>query len=261
MSTTLSDYATRFTSVALERRDGILLVRLHTDEGPLVWGEAPHRELPELFRAIGDDPENRVLILTGTGQEFMTRIDRESWGPEREGADIRDAMMRRGKALLDALMALPTPVIGVVNGPARYHAELPLLSDVVLAAETTVFQDTAHFHTGGVPGDGVNILWPLWLGVNRGRHFLLSGREISAPEALDLGLVAEVLPLEQLMERAWEIAYELIRRPRLTLRYTRAALTLELRRHLDSALDAGLALQFLARAYPPGKMYPWVDHD
>ena len=72
--------------------------------------------------------------------------------------------------------------------------------------ENTEFQDAPHFPNGLVPGDGVHIVWPLVLGVNRGRYFLLTGQKLSAREAQTLGVVSEVVPRERLLSRAREIA-------------------------------------------------------
>ena len=59
---------------------------------------------------------------------------------------------------------------------------------------------------GVVPGDGVQTVWPMVLGRNRARYFLLMGQKLSAQELLECGAVNEVLPKEQLMDRAWEVA-------------------------------------------------------
>ena len=143
------------------------------------------------------------------------------------------------------LLEVEVPMIAAVNGPAKVHAELALLCDIVLASERAVFKDAPHFRYGTVPGDGVHLIWPLLLGMNRGRHFLLTGKQFDAREALDLGLVAEVLPHDELNARAWEVARDLAKRPTITLRYTRLAITQLLKQVLQGNLSHGLALEGL----------------
>jgi enoyl-CoA hydratase/carnithine racemase len=243
--TELADYQNTFTRARLRREDGILEVSLGASPGEsLVWDEAAHRELPELFGAISRDRGNRVMILTGSGDDFCVRGDGAGWDVSTPAG--WDKIYWEGKALLRSLLDIEVPVISVVNGPARIHAELAVLGDVVLAAETAIFQDAAHFPGGAVPGDGVHVVWPLLLGPNRGRAFLLTGVEISAAEALACGVVAEVLPANRLLERAWEVARRLAQAPDLTLRYTRVVLTEPLRRALAADLGYGLALEGLA---------------
>jgi enoyl-CoA hydratase/carnithine racemase len=260
----LDEYADAYANVRFDRQDGILQVQLHSNGGPLVWEDSAHRELPLALMDIATDPENEVVILTGTGDSFCATVDHLSWGPDRATSPVRDRIYHEAKIMLRALLDIHVPVIGAVNGPARLHAEVPLLSDVVLASDTAVFQDAVHWTTGGVPGDGVHVLWPMWLGPNRGRQFLYMCQEIDAREALSLGLVAEVHPPERLLDRAWEIAREFLNRPRTTRRYTRVALTLGIRRALEADLNEGLALEFLARALTvadgagPGPTYPYI---
>jgi enoyl-CoA hydratase/carnithine racemase len=122
-----------------------------------------------------------------------------------------------------------------------------------------VIQDVPHFVNGLVPGDGVNLIFPLLLGWNRGRYFLLTGQEIDAGEALDLGLVNEVVPRSALMPRAWELARQLARQPRLTLRYTRVMFTQPLKKMVLSDLGYGLALEgsaYMAIARPDYEFLP-----
>ena len=78
-------------------------------------------------------------------------------------------------------------MIAAVNGPALIHAELAVLCDIVIASENAEFQDAPHFPNGVVPGDGVHVVWPLVLGANRGRYFLLTGQKLRAKQALDSG--------------------------------------------------------------------------
>ena len=97
-----------------------------------------------------------------------------------------------------------------------------------------------------VRGDGVHTVWPMLLGPNRGRYFLLTGQRLSAQEALRLGVVAEVLPADRLMPRARELAVQLAKLPTRTLRHTRQILTRHLRSRLRDELELGLAVEALA---------------
>lgn len=238
-------YQHQFEHVQLTRSDGILEVTLHTAGGSLVWGAGPHRELPEAFEAIGSDPETRVVILTGADDSFCADRD-ETLSVLRRSPGGWDRIYSEGKRLIKTLLAIEVPVIGAVNGPAHYHAELAVLSDVVLAAETATFQDRPHFTSGVVPGDGVQVIWPLLLGLNRGRYFLLTGQTLSAAEALSLGVVSEILPRERLLERARQLAAEIAARPALAARYTRVVLTEQIKRAMSDGVGYGLALEGLA---------------
>jgi enoyl-CoA hydratase/carnithine racemase len=90
------------------------------------------------------------------------------------------------------------------------------------------------------------VIWPLLLGPNRGRSFLLTGERISAEEAKRLGIVAEVVPDGESLAAAWTWARTLASQSDITLRYTRAALTVQLKQQLLAHLGFGLALEGLA---------------
>ena len=99
------------------------------------------------------------------------------------------------------------------------------MGDIVLASEDAYFQDASHFPRGMVPGDGQHVIWSVLAGHNRARYFLLTGMKLSAQEAHEWGVVNEVLPKDQVLDRAWEHARELVKRPPLVLRYTRQLFT------------------------------------
>lgn len=250
---TFEQYARAHPSVSMRREDGILEMRFHTDGGPLRWGKRAHEDLERAFLDVGRDRDNEVVILTGTGDEFSGPAVQPTGAGGHHNprkpvtAQQWDELWYwEGKHLLMNLLNIEVPVIAAINGPATRHAEIPLLCDIVLASERVTLQDSAHFNGGLVPGDGVHVVFPLLMGTNRGRYFLLTGQVLDSTEAKALGLVNEVLPDEQLLPRAWALARQLLLRPPLLRRYTRVMLTEDLKRRMQALLGYGLAIEGLA---------------
>jgi enoyl-CoA hydratase/carnithine racemase len=221
-------------------------VVLHTDGGTLVFDGYVHEEFVDLFHQIGQDADNRVVILTGAGEAFIDRID-------PAGFDFFtprgfDKIYREGKKVLANLLDIPVPVIAALNGPTTVHSEYVLLCDIVLATSDTVFQDKPHFGFGIVPGDGIHSLWPYVIGSIRARYFVLTQQTLSSDEAKALGVVNEIVGRECLMERAWGIAGGIAKLPPLTASYTRVAMTQTLRRLVDESVGYGLALEGISAA-------------
>jgi enoyl-CoA hydratase/carnithine racemase len=254
----LAEYADAFKVMALSRTsDGVLTVRLHYREGPMQWTALAHREFPRLLDAIDSDAENRVVVLTGTGDHFIRTPD--GYGDAYRSGKVKPSDWERGLGeatrMLYGLTDLRIPVIAAVNGPVTGHAELVLLCDVVLCTEDTYFQDLAHLPGGLVPGDGVQVLWPMVLGPVRAKHFLLTTQKIQAAEALSLGVVGEVVERSDLMQRAGQIAADLARVDPLVLSHTRALLQRPARRALGDELITGLGIE----AYVSISRFPEFD--
>ena len=123
-----------------------------------MWGDAPHTELGYCFADVGADPDNRVIILTGTGPNFIAELD-DSWVGTMT-PDKWSKIYYHGRRLLLNLLDIEVPVIAAVNGPATVHAELALLSDIVLSSETPC---SPMHHTSGTarsPATGCTLCGP-----------------------------------------------------------------------------------------------------
>jgi enoyl-CoA hydratase/carnithine racemase len=246
------EYSTRYKHIKMERRDGILQMTLHTRDAELKWSMPPHEELSYAFYDVARDYENKCVIITGTGNAFCAELDGMPLSGTGAAAPFGvrstswDHIYNDAKYLLMNHLNIEVPMIAAVNGPALIHAELAVLCDIVIASENAEFQDAPHFPNGLVPGDGVHVVWPLVLGPNRGRYFLLTGEKLSAKKALELGVVGEVVAREKLVPRAWELAHQIVARPSLAVRYARVAVTQNIKKLMLENLGYGLALEGLA---------------
>ncbi|MBX9880431.1 MAG: enoyl-CoA hydratase/isomerase family protein [Sphingomonas sp.] len=240
-------YQNAFPHAKLTRKDnGVLEIALHTSGSKLVFNGHTHEEFVELFHQVGEDRDNRVVILTGTGDAFMDAIDPE--GFDFFTPEGYDKILREGRKVLSNILDIEVPMITALNGPVLLHSEYALLTDIILATPETVFQDKPHFDFGIVPGDGIHLLWPEVIGSIRGRYFVLTRQVLDAETAKDYGVVNEIVAADRLLARAHEIADGIAALPPLTSRYTRIALTQKLRRVIDEGTTMGLALEGISAA-------------
>jgi enoyl-CoA hydratase/carnithine racemase len=248
--TSLDEYSEKWRDFFHFRRDGgILEVRMHSDGGPCRWGLEIHRALIPAFADIHHDPDNECVILTGTGDSFLALSDEESWARNgfrsrfghEQGYDIFYFDQTKEPF---ALLNLEIPVISAINGPLLMHHELGLLNDIVLCSDNTVFREGHFSYMGIVPGDGIHIIFRELLGLNRGRYFLYTGQKIEANEAQALGLVGEVLPQDQLLDRAWEIARNVfMSKDRIQRRLSRSLFIQPWRELFTRELGHGMAVE------------------
>ena len=102
-----------------------------------------HSDLPRLLDEIAFDRDNKVLVITGTGDRFMTDIDGPSLGDLTKPM-AADVTYMEGRRIPQRLADLEMPIISAVNGPATVHSEYVLIADIVIASETAEFSDFPH---------------------------------------------------------------------------------------------------------------------
>ena len=227
--------------------DGVIVVRAHTNDGPIQLSVENHRTVGQMFKTVGADPQNEVMIFTGTGPYFMIEMDPEGFKLEQEDLPYwaYEYAYKDGRINASSLVNdLEIPTIGVMNGPG-FHSEMCLMCDITICSEDAVIFDP-HFKAGSVPGDGVHCAFQELLGVKRAAYALLTGQPIDAQKALELGLVNEVVPREKLIERAREIADIIMKQARTTRRMTTQIIRRPWKQRLTNDLDGGFAMQMFA---------------
>jgi enoyl-CoA hydratase/carnithine racemase len=229
---------------------GVLVLRFHTKGGPIVFTGQTHQDLPGALEEISLDHGNAALVLTGTGDAFMDQIDGPSLGEIFKPA-AWEKTRAEGAKVLQRLIDLPMPVVGVANGPATVHSEYLLLADVHIASERAVYSDYPHPAFGLAGGDGLHVVWEEVAGTARAKWLLWTGEQIDAPTALQWGVVSEVVPHERAVQRGIEIARALAAKPALYRSLQKQALNINLRRRITQDVPFGMALEGLTAADIP----------
>lgn len=185
---------------------GVALATLNRPERLNAVDGTLHHELTRLPREFDADTEAKALVITGAGRGFCAGGDFQAGGFET-GNDL--AVIDAGRMIVDHILECRKPIISAVNGYAMgLGASLALLCDVVIAARSAVIADT-HILMGAGAGDGGQVIWPLLMGVNRAKYFLMTGDRLDAEEAERLGLVNFVVDDDKVVDRAIEIAVRL----------------------------------------------------
>ena len=240
------EYSERFRDffTMTRREDGVLLVEAHTLGGPIQLSVQNHRALGQMLKVVGADPQNEILILTGSGDEFMMGSDPEGFALEEEDLEYwaYEYAYKDGRINVSALVNdLEIPTIGLLNGPG-FHTEIVLMCDISLAAEGATIFDL-HYDIGSVPADGIHNCFQELLGVKRAAYALLTGEAITAEKALEWGMVNEVVPRDQLIARAYAIADHIMTQPRTTRRLTTQIVRRPWKQRIVNDLDGGFGIQ------------------
>ncbi len=249
--------------IKTERQDGVVLITLHDPATRNAVSQEMARELLDELDRFDDDPEDRVLLLTGTEPSFCSganvrRFDRDiqereavseepdslPWGRMEARLGTRERQDRAlGARVPLRIHDLQKPSIAAVNGHAvGLGMGLALACDIRIASEKAVFSE-AFVRMGLIPGDGS--CWQLPRLVGLGNTFLLqyTGDRVDGAEAFRMGLVGRVLPHEELMPAALELASRIARGAIQSM----SLIKYLVHRSLDTGLEESLELAHVAQ--------------
>lgn len=242
------DYS-RYHFLSIQRNSGIATLTLNQPDNRNAIHAEMHAELEHVWLDLQADKQVNVIVLTGAGKMFSAGGDikrmANRYGTD-EGWQFSLDTPASTKRLFQNILEVEKSIIAAINGDAvGLGATLALFSDSTVIAETAKFGDS-HVKVGLVAGDGGAVIWPILVGPNRAKEFLMRGKLMSGKEAHEMGLVNHVVPTEQVLETAMQIARELNALPPLAVRWTKLSVNKWIKQQLNLILDASIAYEMLS---------------
>jgi enoyl-CoA hydratase/carnithine racemase len=226
--------------IEIEKSDRIVWITLCRPEAMNAIDRAMNAALWDAWRAFDADPSLDIAIITGSGsQAFCAGADLADYIPNWLQARMVDVRHNVGTGLggiTRGLHRIYKPIIGAINGWALAGGfELALACDIRIASSTARF-GSFEIHHGFHHGDGGIVRLVASLGLARTLELVLSGREMCADEAHRLGLVALVVPPEQLKRTAEVYARKILNYDQTAVRSAKETILEVVGRSLDDAL-------------------------
>ena len=196
----MSDYK----NLTVETDGKTLIISISREKAMNALNRETLEELQSLIWKYWDDKSVGCLIITGAGKAFVAGADIT----ELKDLDIGggQATAARGQRLMNSIQRFPRPVIAAINGFALGGGcELAMACDIRFASEKAKLGQP-EINLGIIPGYGGTQRLPRLVGRGKAMHLILSGAIIGATEAHRIGLVDEVYPPEELMDKAKELA-------------------------------------------------------
>lgn len=228
-------------SIIVERESGTAIVTLNRPEKKNAITMEMRQQLWEAFETIAEDDAVRAVILTGAGGDFCAGMDVAEMGAG--GVPGSMMRMRRLHRIGRAIQSLKKPVIAAVSGVCVGAGwSYALCADIVLASETARFAQIFR-QIALAPDAGAVWLLSQQLGQMHAKEIVYSGRTIKADEALQLGLVLEILPSDTLLTRAKEMAAGFASGPTLALAQAKRQFQLAPTMSYDDFLEHEFSMQ------------------
>jgi 2-(1,2-epoxy-1,2-dihydrophenyl)acetyl-CoA isomerase len=196
-------------------------------------------ELLEAVGLAGEDKDVKVLILTGVGRAFCFGVDISEFteGQEHPAKDVTWSLLLKSQKIIRLLSGMPKPTIAALNGFATgLGLDLALACDLRIAAERAKLGE-AFVSMGLLPDGGGTFFLPRLVGLAKAAQMIFTGEPITSPEAERIGLINQVVPTQDLVKCAQELADKLAKGPSLALGLAKEAIWRNLSEDLDSALN------------------------
>jgi len=242
------DYG-KYSFFTVEKAEnGVATVTMNHPDTLNSVGPENHKDLEYIWIDLARDEEIKVIVFTGAGRAFSA------------GGDVKKMAARAGTEfglqyalrvpqntlrLFEHMLLVPQPIIAAVNGDAiGLGLTIALFADMSIVAEDARLGDT-HIKVGMVAGDGGAVIWPMLVGPQRAKEFLMRGKLLKGAEAAAMNLVNYAFPKEQVLAESIKIADEIAAQPMWAVRWSKAAVNKQVKAQLNQVLELSIAYESL----------------
>ncbi len=235
-----------FQDIIFDKADEVVIITINRPPmNPMRY--QTYAEFHKAADLISADDEVKAVIITGSGDKaFSAGGDVKAFYELGDSVDNVREYVNNASLALRKIKDLEVPVVAAINGLAMGGGiELMCVCDFRIASEKAIFGQ-AEINIGLIPGTGGTIELPYIVGWAKAKEMVMLGRNYSAQEALDMGLVMKIVPPDKVMDEAKALAKELVSKPRTALRLAKHMLNTGINLDLMSARRMEIELFNLA---------------
>lgn len=244
----MTPYLKPYTDLVAHKKNSTLWITLNRPEASNAYSIEMVKALVEVLKHADIDNSIRVIVITGAGKNFCAGGDIKAMKDKSgmftgESNQLREAYQAGIQQIPLTMSQLKTPVIAMVNGAAvGAGCDLAAMCDLRVAGTAATFAET-FARVGLVPGDGGAFFLTRLIGFGKAMEMFLTCKNVTAEEALEIGLVNEVVLPEELEKRTEELADKLAELPPIALQMTKKAVIHAHQNDLVSHLELMAAYQ------------------
>ena len=233
---------TTYETLLVETAGNVCTVTLNRPDSLNSLNDMMTTELAKVVHELAHEPQVRCVVLTGAGRAFSSGQDlgdlKKRYSDPEHVPHLAEELRRRYNPIITGLRDLEKPVLAAVNGVAAGAGlSLALACDLRIAADKATFIEV-FVNVGLVPDSASTFFLPRLIGLGKALELCFTGDKVSAADALSLGLVNRVVPADQLMKAANELAARLAKSPTRAIGLMKQLLYRSFSSNLDAQLEA-----------------------
>lgn len=244
------DYS-HYQHLLVDVSEGVATVTINRPEVFNAANDTLHREFTQIWGDIDRDPDVRVAIVTGAGDQAFSAggdlgdIEARATLTGQARFDALTALMKEAEEVVYSMVRCEKILISAINGVAvGAGLAVALMADISIIAEEARLTD-GHVRLGVAAGDHAAMIWPLLCGMAKAKYYLLTCDFIDGREAERIGLVSKAVPRAQLRDEAMRVAKQLAAGSQPAQRFTKRALNQWLKLGGITAFDYSAALEIM----------------